>query len=81
MSQNAVEQFIGRLVTDDAFREMVRHDVSAACYEHGFALTDNELSLVGRINLDALSQLAELVVDDLRRSGGFPVDKQPCVSQ
>ena len=71
MSQNAVEQFIGRLVTDDAFRERVRHDVSTACYEQGFTLTADELSLVGRINLDALSQLAELVVDDLRRSGDF----------
>ncbi len=81
MSQNAVEQFIGRLVTDDAFRERVRRDVSTACYEHGFALTANELSLVGRINLDALSQLAELVVDDLRRSGGFPTENRPLVSR
>ncbi len=80
MSQHAVEQLIGRLVTDDAFRERVRHDVSTACYEHGFALTDNELSLVGRINLDALAQLAELVVDDLRRSGGFTIEKRSCVS-
>lgn len=69
MSQYAVEQLIGRLVTDDAFRERVRHDVSTACHEHGFSLTTDELSLVRRINLDAFSQLAELVADDLRRSG------------
>lgn len=69
MSQHAVEQFIGRLVTDDAFRERVRHDASTACHEHGFALTTAELSLVKRINLDALSRIAELVAEDLRRSG------------
>lgn len=71
MSQNAVEQLIGRLVTDDVFRERVRHDVSSACHEHGFALTQNELMFVRRINLDAISQLAELVSDDLRRSRHF----------
>jgi hypothetical protein len=71
MSQDAVEQLIGRLVTDDFFRERVRRDVSSACHEHGFALTKNELMLVRRINLDAVSRLAELVSDDLRRSRHF----------
>ncbi len=69
MSQYAVEQLIGRLVTDDAFRESLRHDVSKACHVHGFALTSEELSLIRRINLDVFSRLAELVTDDLRRSG------------
>ncbi len=71
MSQTAVEQLIGRLVTDDVFRERVRHDVSTACHEHGFALTKNELLLVRRINLEAISQLAELLSDGLRRSRHF----------
>jgi hypothetical protein len=71
MSQTAVEQLIGRLVTDDVFRERIRYDVSVACREHGFALTQNELMFVQRINLDAISQLAELVSDDLRRSSHF----------
>ncbi len=71
MSQKAVEQLIGRLVTDDVFRERVRSDVSTACSENGFVLTKDELMLVGRIDLDAVSQLAELVSDDLRRSGHF----------
>jgi hypothetical protein len=71
MSQNAVEQLIGRLVTDGVFRERVRDDVSTACHEHGFALTRDELQLVGRIDFDAFSQLAELVAADLRRSGNF----------
>lgn len=69
MSQNAVEQLIGRLVTDVAFRERMRDDISMACHEHGFALTVDEISLVGQLDLQAFSQLAELVADDLRRSG------------
>ncbi len=71
MSQNAVEQLIGRLVTDVTFRERVRDDVLMACHEHGFALTRDELSLVGQLDLDVFSQLAELVADDLRRSENF----------
>lgn len=69
MSQAAVEQLIGRLVTDDIFRERIRHDVRSACRENGFALTDDELRLVQRIDLDTFSPLAELVADDIRRHG------------
>ncbi len=69
MSQTAVEQLIGRLITDDFFRERVKHDARSACRENGFALTDDELRLVQRINLDTFSPLAELVDDGIRRHG------------
>ncbi len=69
MSQGAVEQLIGRLITDDTFREWVRHDLRSACRKNGFALTDDELELVEQINLDAFSPLAELVADGIRRCG------------
>jgi hypothetical protein len=71
MSQGEVEQFIGRLITDDTFREWARHDLRSACRENGFALTDDELELVQQINLDAFSPLAELLADGIRRCERF----------
>ncbi len=68
MSQNAVEQLIGRLVTDDYFRQKLRRNARAACQENGFSLTEGELQLVQKIDLDLFTSLATLLSDGIRRS-------------
>ena len=69
MSQISVEQLIGRLLTDNAFRESVRRDIRRACREGGFSLTDEELRLVMKIDINAFPPLDDLILDGIRRSG------------
>jgi Ribosomally synthesized peptide prototyped by Frankia Franean1_4349. len=64
MSQKAVEQFIGRLVTDARFRERALHDLNAVCIEEGYDLTDAELHIVGSLDFDRLAQAEEFWLDD-----------------
>lgn len=59
MSQEAVERFLGRLLTDDAFRKRAQESIESASREAGFDLNASELvaiSLDDIIRLDMVSQ-------------------------
>ena len=67
MGQHSVELFLGRLITDDDFRDLAGQSCSQACRAHGFNLSDEELGLLERVDLERFVPLCELIDDDLRR--------------
>lgn len=67
MSQDAIEQVLGRLITDDAFRARARRGLLQASREAGYVLTTGEQALLARLNLQAFADLAECVDTGLRR--------------
>ena len=64
MSQKAVEQFIGRLVTDASFRERASRELNVVCIEEGYDLTDAERQIVGSLDFERLAQAEEFWLDD-----------------
>lgn len=64
MSQRAVEQLIGRLVTDARFRKRASHELDLVCIEEGYDLTDAELQIVGTLDFERLAQVEEFWLDD-----------------
>ncbi len=57
MSQDNVEKFLGRILTDDDFTDKCRDSLEQTCLVYGYVMTDLELSAL--MNLDIL-QLASL---------------------
>jgi hypothetical protein len=55
MSGQAMEQALGKLVMDAAFRDAFFRDPVAASLAAGMQLTDHELSALGRIRPGALA--------------------------
>ncbi|MHB8174272.1 MAG: Os1348 family NHLP clan protein [Nitrospirota bacterium] len=64
MSQKAVEQLIGRIVTDAHFRERAERELEVACFEEGYDLTDAERRIVASMDLKKLAQAEEFWLDD-----------------
>ena len=67
MSQQAVERAIGKLVTDDAFREQFGADSVAASRQAGLSLSMAELAALSRIPRLTLEALASCLDDGIRR--------------
>lgn len=67
MSQECVEKVLGRLLTDEAFRCRAAADLAVACREEGYPLTEGELRLVAKIDLERLGRAAGGLDDNLRR--------------
>lgn len=68
MSQNEVERFLGRIITDADFRAHAEKCLEEACYSKGYALSSVELSFLCRLNFQAFQQLSETLDDSIRRS-------------
>ena len=64
MSQKAVEQFIGRLITDACFRERAERELELVCIESGYDLTDAERRIVRSLDFGRLAQAEEFWLDD-----------------
>ena len=67
MSQAAVERVLGKLVTDDAFRERFFTEPAAASFRAGLELSGAELDALSRLPRRALTQLSHRLDDRLRR--------------
>lgn len=67
MSQNFVERAIGRLLTDEQFRQAFRQDPAAACREAGFDLSPLELEALATFPLRTLPRLVEQIDERIRR--------------
>jgi hypothetical protein len=67
MSQRAVEQVLGRLVTDEAFREAFIADPAGTAARTGFDLCPKELEALTRIPRAALASLCACVDDRICR--------------
>jgi len=64
MSQKAVEQLIGRLITDACFRERAVHALDSVCMEEGYSLTEAELRIVEGMDFNRLATTGERWLDD-----------------
>lgn len=69
MSQEAVERFIGRLITDEAFREYARADFQTACFRFGFNLTTDEQELILNMDFEKIMRMEEGIEDGIKRWG------------
>lgn len=71
MSQEAVEQILGRLITDERFRRLVVDSLEAASLREGYNLTPAELLLLSSsLELQRITELADRLNPGLRRAGG-----------
>lgn len=68
MSQEAVEKLLGRLITDDDFRESASAAFPQVCFEEGFDLTDAERKIVQSIDFKNLAFLAGRLDKRIKRS-------------
>jgi hypothetical protein len=67
MSQHAVERILGRLVTDEGFRDQFFRDPDGACLHIGAELTAQELEALRRIPWPALANLSARIDDRICR--------------
>lgn len=69
MSQDAVERFLGRLLTDDEFRESARQSLLKTCVENDFEMTMEEKEIVAGLDFDGFGPLAAALNKQIRRCG------------
>jgi hypothetical protein len=69
MSQDSVEKLLGRLITDDCFRTEAAGSLEELCRLEGYNLTEGELNLVTRIDVQAFERVAVQLDPGLRRAG------------
>ena len=68
MSQSSVEAFLGRLITDPDFRELVESDFARVCFEHGIELTLAEKAILRSIDLLPFRRVSALLDGRIKRS-------------
>jgi hypothetical protein len=59
VTQQAVERVLGKLLTDENFRERFFAGPELACWEAGFALSPIELDALSRLSHEALTEFGE----------------------
>ena len=67
MSQVAVEHVLGRLLTDDLFRLRAGKSLRTACREEGFSLSEEELLLVGELDMKQLDGISRMLDGGIKR--------------
>jgi len=67
VTQEAVEKFLGRLLTDDGFRQRAMVSLADACREEGYRLSSEELRAVSQDYFDLLEQLAGQLDRSIKR--------------
>ncbi len=74
MSQDAIESFLGRLLTDDTFRERAVRDFQQLCFEEGYRFTEEEAGILLQMELALFAQWSMDIDPRIRRAGiSFPV--------
>jgi hypothetical protein len=67
MSQGAVERTLGKLVTDESFREQFFTDPAAASFKAGLDLSRAELDALARLSKRTLARFARSLDDRICR--------------
>jgi hypothetical protein len=67
MTQESVEKLLGRILTDDTFRYRVGKCLYTTCLEEGYLLSDEELRLVGRLDLMQLGSITGSLDSGIKR--------------
>ncbi len=69
MSQEGVEKFLGRLLTDDAFRQRTANSPADACREEGYALSVEELQAIKGEDFARIDMVAQQLDSRIKRFG------------
>jgi hypothetical protein len=84
MSQEAVEKFLGRLLTDDGFRTRAARAAAKAAREEGYQLSDYELRAVSGLDFLIINEAARRIDSSIKRfspsapgSAASEVDSRP----
>lgn len=67
MSQIAVEQFLGRVLTDPEFVDQVLANGQTAAFKQGFFFADKEWEALKVMNLKKLTLLSPVINERLKR--------------
>jgi len=67
MSQEAVERFLGRLLTDDAFRKRAQESIESTSRGAGFNLNASELEAISRDDLIRLDMVSHQLDKGIKR--------------
>ena len=68
MSQQAIELFLGRLITDEYFRESAKKSLEKTCMANGFAFSEKEMRILQKIDFDRFSVTAACLDKDILRA-------------
>lgn len=68
MAQDSVERFLGRLMTDNDFRELAASSFDRACMEEGFVFTEEEQKGIRKMDFNKLASLDEALDGGIKRS-------------
>jgi hypothetical protein len=72
MSQDAVERLLGRLITDEHFRQMAVDSLFMACQQTGFLLSSTEMKLLSDLDIDRFAESSRHIDHGLCRVGIKP---------
>lgn len=72
MAQDSVEKIIGRLITDDSFRQRAIFSFQRSCFEEGYTLSkEEEMFLMSMLKQKTFNKkvinISELIDDNLKR--------------
>lgn len=68
MSQNAIESFLGRVITDKQFRQLAMVSPEYACSNAGLAISSLEKVCLQALDLSLLDSMADSIDCSIRRS-------------
>ncbi|MBI3814179.1 MAG: hypothetical protein HY279_06915 [Nitrospinae bacterium] len=75
MAQDSVEKFLGRLVTDDDFRDLAKRSIVKASVEHGYIFTAAEQKILQSLDFDSFIHLANNIDRGIKRFGNGGMKK------
>jgi hypothetical protein len=69
MSQTAVEQVLGRMITDERFRSLAATSLEAVCLQEGYRLFPAELRMLSKLDVQYIITLSDRIDPGLCRAG------------
>lgn len=68
MSQESVERFLGRLITDERFREKAKSSLEQSCRTAGYSLSPEETKYLAQIDFKLFSFVSSTLDEAIIRS-------------